>query len=126
MRLLDDYREAMDVQTRTEARMWMAARVREFLDHWQHDAVGWEQARAIICIQLAYAAGMRGAADQERVYQLYGAIHPSLLAMSKHEKKGRMYPHEFTPAELSQGAARWLPAAAQAHEQRPEQEGLRI
>lgn len=116
MPLLDEYREAMAVHTHTEARVWMAAKIREFLDRWQHDSMGWEQARGLICIQLAYAAGLHGADAQERVYQLYGAIHPSILAMSKEETKGRLFPHEFSDAELRNAAGRWLPHAAMQYE----------
>lgn len=108
MKLLDEYKEAMSVQTVTEARMWMAKRVREFLKHWQHENMGWDEARRLISINLAYVAGMHGPDAQERVYQLYGAIHPTVLAMTKEERKGRQFPHEFTDAELRQAADRWV------------------
>lgn len=111
MRLLEEYRDAMDVQTYTEARLWMAAQVREFLHHWQHDAVGWDQARGVICINLAYAAGMHGPEAQQRVYDLYGAVHPSVLALSKEERRGRQFPFEFSDIELRVGAERWIAKA---------------
>jgi hypothetical protein len=99
-----DYQEAMAVQTVTEARMWMAARIREFLKHWQREGMGREEARRLICINLAYNAGKLGAKEQERVYQLYGALHPLVLCMTKEQRKGRQFLHEFTQEEIRQAS----------------------
>jgi hypothetical protein len=105
---LDDYEIATSFPTITEACEWMQRRVRKFLADWQHEGLGYDGARQLICIQLAYIARLRGPDDERLVYRLYGAIHPLVLFMTKEERKGRQFPHEFTEAELRQAADRWV------------------
>lgn len=108
MRLLEEYDSAMAVNTQTEAALWMAAQVRKFLEHWQHSGMGRDEARQMICLNLAYTAGLHGPEAQERVFRLYGALHPLVTCMTKEERKGRQFIHEFSYQELRQAADRWI------------------
>lgn len=103
---LDDYEEAIAVHTVTEAREWMARRVRKFLNDWQHEALSYDAGRLLVCVQLAWVAHLRGPDAERRVYRLYGAVHPLVLFMTKEERKGRQFPSEFSDAELRQAGER--------------------
>lgn len=106
MLVSNDYLDALSVVTVTEAHLWMAERVRQFLDHWQHEGFGFAEARTLICLDLAYVAGRYGEDAQRNAYRLYGAVHPLVLFMTKDERRGRQFLFEFTEPELQHAAAR--------------------
>jgi hypothetical protein len=105
-----DYQDAMSAVTGPDAAAWMAERIDAFMRHWQHERMGREGARHLICLTLAYFAGKEGAAAQERVYQLYGALHPAVLCMTKEQRKGRQFLHEFSQEEIRQAVDCYIEA----------------
>lgn len=71
----EQFKEALACETKEQAEKWMLAEIERYYS--LPDFSGGEgEARKIILCNIGYMAGYYGQAEQEKIYNLFGAEHP--------------------------------------------------